>query len=83
MLITVERYNYDYSPLARRFQELLLKPDVNKFYWGVVVVFVTLFLIQTLIISYIVRRLITRPIEELKDKIKKNDLKGPSLKLEL
>lgn len=74
LMITVGRESYENSPLIRRFNQLLLQRDILRFYWYCATIFITLFLIQAISIYYLVKYLITIPIENLRKKIIKNDL---------
>jgi hypothetical protein len=70
---------YDYSPVISRFDELIVVPDVNRFYWSFGAVFFILFFLLAVGINFMIQVLITRPILILTSRLRKNDL-GPQKK---
>ena len=71
---------YDYSPVISRFDELVVVPDVNRFYWSLGAVFFILFFLLAIGINFMIQVLITRPILILTSRLRKNDL-GPQKKI--
>jgi hypothetical protein len=76
LLITLAQYKYAYSPYVISAHDMVIYPDIQKFYASLIMIFVLVAFGLVVGVRRFVKKLITKPIRVLRDRISQNDLSG-------